>query len=420
MSEDVFEALSHPTRRAIIRALGDRGHLTFTELMDAAGVKDTGTMTFHMRRLSALVTRNSSGEYELTELGKRAYEAIRLVESQGQVKVESGGKGESGLLVMSNRLHVDVTRSLLEDARAQGRRVLVSDCVSVSVTDDVDEALVREALEGIRKVVSVEAPKSLAGVLEPRLSDVAVVSYKDHVRGYHGTYASGLGWLDRLLGRAITSAVGAALGEAAGRGSEVYSTSIRPVKSVRASLRRSSLRLGQGEGKVTVYPYWRGCKYDVSLKDDELVIDSNGCYVEVSLPPGASSLSVESEEGDVKLAYGGLGSFRADLLESSMSVSLKDLGNLAAELDLSDSEADLELSYGELRGESRIAVDAEGSSVNIDATARESVSVTPKVKESEDSSISVDVDSSLGGGEGSIVFELSSSESRVKAKFRRG
>ncbi|MGC9048397.1 MAG: hypothetical protein ACP5I6_07090 [Caldisphaera sp.] len=31
--------------------------MTFTELMDAAGVKDTGTMTFHPRRLSRLAAR---------------------------------------------------------------------------------------------------------------------------------------------------------------------------------------------------------------------------------------------------------------------------------------------------------------------------------------------------------------------------
>ncbi|ADL19815.1 regulatory protein, ArsR [Acidilobus saccharovorans 345-15] len=353
MSEDVFDALSHPTRRAIIRALGDRGHLTFTELMDAAGVKDTGTMTFHLRRLSQLIARNSSGEYELTELGRRAYEAIKVVEQKGQeqanVRAEARG-GEEGLLVISNRLHVDITRSLLEDARAQGKRVLVSDCISVSVTDDVDEALVREALEGIRDVVSVEAPKWLAGVLEPRLSDVVVVSYRDHVKGHGGAYALGLGWLDRLLGKAVGNAVGAALGEAAGKGSEVYSTSIGPVRAVRVNLKRSSLRLEQGEGKVTVYPYWRGCKHDVSVKDEELIISSDGCYVEVSLPPGASSLALEAEKGDIKLAYGGLSSFEADMLESSLSASLRDLGRMTAELDLSDSEANLELSYGELRG----------------------------------------------------------------------
>ncbi|MGC9113181.1 DUF5131 family protein [Acidilobus sp.] len=139
-----------------------------------------------------------------------------------------------------------------------------------------------------------------------------------------------------------------------------------------------------------------------------------------SLPPGTSSLALEAEKGEAKLSYDGLVSFKADLLESSLSASLGGLGNLRAELDLSDSEADLDLSYGELRGESRVSVDAEGSSVNVNATIRGGNSVTPMIKESEDSSISIDVDRSLGGGEGSVIFELSSSESRVRAKFRRG
>ena len=39
MPEDVYEAISHPTRRSIVKALGERGRMTFTELMEAVNVK---------------------------------------------------------------------------------------------------------------------------------------------------------------------------------------------------------------------------------------------------------------------------------------------------------------------------------------------------------------------------------------------
>ena len=39
MPEDIYEAISHPTRRAIVKPLGERGRMTLTELMEAANVK---------------------------------------------------------------------------------------------------------------------------------------------------------------------------------------------------------------------------------------------------------------------------------------------------------------------------------------------------------------------------------------------
>jgi len=39
----VFSALSHAARRAVVRALGERGELTFTDMMQAAGISETGT-----------------------------------------------------------------------------------------------------------------------------------------------------------------------------------------------------------------------------------------------------------------------------------------------------------------------------------------------------------------------------------------
>lgn len=418
MPDDVFEAISHPTRRAIVKALGDRGHMTFTELMDAAGVKDTGTMTFHLRRLSQLITRNSSGEYELTELGRRAYEAIRLVEgasSQPQQAAagegQRGAAGEGGLMVISNRLYADITRELLEDARARGRRVLVSNCLLVRVADDVDEGLVREALEGVRGALELEAPKSLAGALEDRVSDVFLVSYRRHVKtSSRDAYGGWLSWLGSAL--RISPRL------ASDKGYEVYSTAVKAVRSIRLDLRNSILTLGQGDGRVAVRS-WGGCEHDVRVKDDELIVEADGCYVEASVPPGASALSLDAEDSEVKVSYGGLSSLDVELLESSLSASLDDVRGITAKLDLTDGAADVNMSYGELSGESRISVNAEGSRLSLVASVKGRARVTPTIRESESSTVNVNVDPSLAGGEGLIAFEVSADNSDVRAEFRR-
>ena len=47
----VFQALSHPVRRRIIGMLAERGEASYSELMRACGVEDSGTFAFHLRRL---------------------------------------------------------------------------------------------------------------------------------------------------------------------------------------------------------------------------------------------------------------------------------------------------------------------------------------------------------------------------------
>jgi DNA-binding transcriptional ArsR family regulator len=433
LPEDIYEAISHPTRRAIVKALGERGHMTFTELMEAANVKDTGTMTFHLRKLSALVTRNASGEYELTELGRRAYEAIKMIEGQGAAPAKeatgpsapAGGAKEEGvgLLIISNRVNVDIDRALLEDAKAQGRRVLVRDCAFVKVLDDVDENLVKEALEGIESSAFVEAPKRLSGVLNSRMSYVAFVSFKDHVEPSSSFIGLEMTALKDFLPAALLSSLKSGLLRGLhwkAKRTLVYSSPLKAYRSVKLDVEDSELRLTRGEGKVEFYSYDSSCKYDVSEDNDELAIKAKDCEVELSLQPGATSLELSAEDSDVKVDYGGLSRADVEALDSNVRLSLDDMGESELGVRVDDSFAALNIAYGELRGRSKISAGAENSSLNIEATVKENARVTPVIKSNEDSAVSIEVDSSLSGGEGEIVLELSSSDSHVKAKFSRG
>lgn len=75
--ERYLEALAHPVRREVIRALAEKGSLSYTELMRITGVDDSGTFAFHMRMLQGLVCKDpETGDYKLTEEGVRVYKVL--------------------------------------------------------------------------------------------------------------------------------------------------------------------------------------------------------------------------------------------------------------------------------------------------------------------------------------------------------
>jgi len=67
----IFQSLSHPIRRKILRTLENRESLSFTELAEEVKVKDTSTLNFHLEKLSLLLMRNGK-KYQLSKLGRVA------------------------------------------------------------------------------------------------------------------------------------------------------------------------------------------------------------------------------------------------------------------------------------------------------------------------------------------------------------
>ncbi len=79
--EKILSALGHRIRRNIIKILAEEGPKGFTELMNKVGVKDTGTMTFHLKKLKEFIEKNRDGEYQLTDLGRQAYSVLQYTKS---------------------------------------------------------------------------------------------------------------------------------------------------------------------------------------------------------------------------------------------------------------------------------------------------------------------------------------------------
>jgi len=145
----VFQALSHKARRAVIKALGEKGSMTFTEMMSAAGIEETGTFGFHLKRLEPLLEKTEMGKYRLSELGRLAYKLLSFA-GKAELEEESKARTISGLPTYL------IDRETLEKAP-----IYVRDCDEVIVARDVDPELVREKLIGMRNITVVKVPKEL-------------------------------------------------------------------------------------------------------------------------------------------------------------------------------------------------------------------------------------------------------------------
>ena len=72
--DTIFQALSHSTRRKVIRILAEEGPQTYTSLLKKTSLT-TGTLNHHLEKMKTLIYVSDS-LYHLTETGWRAYQAM--------------------------------------------------------------------------------------------------------------------------------------------------------------------------------------------------------------------------------------------------------------------------------------------------------------------------------------------------------
>ena len=86
---ELFEALGHPSRIKILRAL-DKSQCGFSELKRQVDIESSGNLSFHLAKLGDLVKVNPDGNYVLTDDGK---EALRVTQTaMHEIASKSGGK----------------------------------------------------------------------------------------------------------------------------------------------------------------------------------------------------------------------------------------------------------------------------------------------------------------------------------------
>ncbi len=96
---EVFDALSHPTRITILKALGE-GALGFADLKKKTGIESSGHLQHHLSKLGPLVKTDEYGKYCLSDQGRDALLTVQTVEN---VAVSDGEKGRTRLRTKSFR-----------------------------------------------------------------------------------------------------------------------------------------------------------------------------------------------------------------------------------------------------------------------------------------------------------------------------
>jgi hypothetical protein len=87
--ESLNKILKDKTRRKIILTLTDRESVSYTELMETLRIDRTGTFNYHLKVLGDLLEKTDSGQYKLSEKGKRASRfLIEFSEQDGTLKTK--------------------------------------------------------------------------------------------------------------------------------------------------------------------------------------------------------------------------------------------------------------------------------------------------------------------------------------------
>lgn len=73
---DALEVLGNEIRMGILRELAEAEHaLTFTELRERVGIRDTGKFNYHLTKLCSYFVRDTESGYELGHAGSRVIAA---------------------------------------------------------------------------------------------------------------------------------------------------------------------------------------------------------------------------------------------------------------------------------------------------------------------------------------------------------
>ncbi|OYT31505.1 MAG: hypothetical protein B6U94_02900 [Thermofilum sp. ex4484_79] len=83
--EGIFEAVSHPLRVEILKRLSEKP-IGFSELKRELGIKSSGKLDFHLKKLEGLIAINEDGKYCLTRDGYAALQAIEMAARYGWQK----------------------------------------------------------------------------------------------------------------------------------------------------------------------------------------------------------------------------------------------------------------------------------------------------------------------------------------------
>ncbi len=104
LEEEVFKTLGHQIRRDMIRIIGDKKGLRFTEIMSATDIEESASLSYHLNALVPLLDHDN-GLYSLSDLGKDIYSLLtKLVTYSASAAVVKVIKQQLGATIIANSL----------------------------------------------------------------------------------------------------------------------------------------------------------------------------------------------------------------------------------------------------------------------------------------------------------------------------
>ncbi|QOJ79575.1 hypothetical protein IG193_03715 [Infirmifilum lucidum] len=82
--EQVYMIMGNPYMRAILRTVGEKGEVSFSELKSAVGTS-TGNLYYNLDKLKGFITKNDRRKYVLTDKGVKLYKFIQ----ENEVRIRS-------------------------------------------------------------------------------------------------------------------------------------------------------------------------------------------------------------------------------------------------------------------------------------------------------------------------------------------
>jgi len=84
-SDEVFDAISHPLRIDILKALA-RKPMGFADLKRKLRINSSGLLDFHLKKMKPVVASNQDGLYSLNQAGFAALYAVQVISRKGSQK----------------------------------------------------------------------------------------------------------------------------------------------------------------------------------------------------------------------------------------------------------------------------------------------------------------------------------------------
>jgi DNA-binding HxlR family transcriptional regulator len=107
---EVFDALGHPTRIIIWKALNE-GTMGFAELKKRVNIESSGHLQHHLSKLDGLIKTDVNGKYCLSDQGKDALLAMQTVENVAGLGVKKNGKRTAILWVVTGLISGSLSAS---------------------------------------------------------------------------------------------------------------------------------------------------------------------------------------------------------------------------------------------------------------------------------------------------------------------